>query len=179
MGICSCETTIIAIWFLTCRNNQFNRNRERENMAKYRSLEKFNLEPQCFLISTIQLMQKLIHTHLCLRTHLQDDKLVFMILYYFGCEIIYIPYIQHSKFWGFSYQGCIYMIKNTVRTVILWNIIAILNNCFPFKYIRKGHLFLWCKAEFSAAITPVLGVTVGLLYSFVETLILFSGCTDV
>lgn len=104
MRICSCEKTIIAVWFLACRNNQFNRNRERENMATVldcleRIQNLFNLEPQCFLISTIQLMQKLIHTYLCLRTHLQDDKLVFMILYYFGCEIVYVPYIQHSLYY--------------------------------------------------------------------------------
>ncbi len=33
--------------------------------------------------------------------------------------------------------------KNTVNTVILWNIITIWNNCFLFEYFFKCNLFLW------------------------------------
>ncbi len=55
-----------------------------------------------------------------------------------------------------AHQGWIYLIKNAVKTVILWNIITIWNNGFLlFFYILKCNLFLWCKAEFSAANTPV------------------------
>ncbi len=49
-----------------------------------------------------------------------------------------------------AHQGYIYLIKN--KTVILWNIITISNNCFLFEYIVKCNLFLWCKAEFSASL---------------------------
>ncbi len=35
----------------------------------------------------------------------------------------------------FFHQGCIYLIENTVKTVIMWNIITIWNNCFLFEYI--------------------------------------------
>ncbi len=57
---------------------------------------------------------------------------------------------------NFFHQGCIYLIENTVKTVIMWNIITIWNNCFLFEYI----IYL-CdgKAEFSAATTPVFSVT--------------------
>ncbi len=49
-------------------------------------------------------------------------------------------------------QGCIYLIKNTVKTVILLNILTISKNCFLFEYIVKCNLFLWWKAEFSASL---------------------------
>ncbi len=48
-----------------------------------------------------------------------------------------------------SYQGCIYLIKNTVK---LWNISTISNNCFLCEHMLKCNLFLWCKAEFSASL---------------------------
>ncbi len=51
-----------------------------------------------------------------------------------------------------AHQVCIYLIKNARKTVILWNIITIQNNCFLFVYIVKCHFFLWCKAEFSASL---------------------------
>ncbi len=41
-----------------------------------------------------------------------------------------------------AHQGCIYLIKYTVKRVILWNIIAIK---------KKINSFLWCKTEFSAS----------------------------
>ncbi len=52
-------------------------------------------------------------------------------------------------------------IKNTLKTVILWNIITIICNIFISvnKYILKCNLFLWCTAEFTAAITPVFSAT--------------------
>ncbi len=49
-----------------------------------------------------------------------------------------------------AHQGCIYLIKNTIKTVILWNIITMYNKCFLCEYIVKCNLFLWCKAEFSS-----------------------------
>ncbi len=51
-----------------------------------------------------------------------------------------------------AHQGCIYLIKNTVKRVKLWNIITISNNYFQFEYIVKCNLFLWCKAEYSASL---------------------------
>ncbi len=47
-------------------------------------------------------------------------------------------------------QGWINLIKNTENN--LRNIINIYKSHFLFKYILKCNLFLWCKAEFSAAI---------------------------
>ncbi len=47
-----------------------------------------------------------------------------------------------------AHQGCIYLIKNTVKTVKLWNIITILNSCFLYEYIVKCNLFLWSKLYF-------------------------------
>ncbi len=35
-----------------------------------------------------------------------------------------------------THQGWIYMIKNTVKTVMLWNIITIQNNCFYFNIFK-------------------------------------------
>ncbi len=37
----------------------------------------------------------------------------------------------------YAHQGCIYLIKNTEKTVILWNIIAISNIGFVFEYTFK------------------------------------------
>ncbi len=48
----------------------------------------------------------------------------------------------------YAHQGCIYLIKNTVK---LWNRITVSNNCFLFWYMLKCNLFLWCKSEFSAS----------------------------
>jgi len=44
------------------------------------------------------------------------------------------------------------------KTVILLNIIAISNYGFLFEYSLKYNLFLCCKAEFLAVITPVFSV---------------------
>ncbi len=42
-----------------------------------------------------------------------------------------------------------YIIKEVMKkTVILQNIIIILNDCFLCEHILKYNLFLWCKAEF-------------------------------
>ncbi len=47
----------------------------------------------------------------------------------------------------------ILLFKNAVKTVMLWSIIiTIWNNCFLIEYTVKGHLFLWCAAEFSASL---------------------------
>ncbi len=45
-------------------------------------------------------------------------------------------------------QGCIYLMKNPIKTVILWNIITISNNCFLCEYTVKWNLFLWSKMDF-------------------------------
>ncbi len=42
----------------------------------------------------------------------------------------------------------IYLIKNTVKTEKMWNIIPIQNNCFLFEYSLKCNLFLWSKMDF-------------------------------
>ena len=47
-----------------------------------------------------------------------------------------------------SFQGFIYLIQNTTKTVILCYIFTILNNCFLFEYILKCNLFLWSKLNF-------------------------------
>ncbi len=92
-----------------------------------------------------------------------------------------------------AHQGCIYLIKNTVKTLILWN--TIYNSWFLFECIVKCNLFLWCKAEFSASLLQssvshdpsnmllkkhfrLLSMlkTVVLLHIFVETLMHF--CQD-
>ncbi len=60
----------------------------------------------------------------------------------------------------FLKEGCIYLIKNTVRKVILWNIIII--QFFLHFYINIFlNVIYTCdgKDEFSAAITAVFGVT--------------------
>ncbi len=84
---------------------------------------------------------------------------------------IYVLYIYtRSKVWdqcdffyvfnGVSFcSSSIYLIKNTEKTVILWNFIAISNIGFLFKYTLKYNVFLWCSAEFVSAITPVFSVT--------------------
>ncbi len=52
----------------------------------------------------------------------------------------------------FAHQGCIYLIKSTVKPVIFWNIITIYSNCFLFTFILKCNLYLWCKAEILASL---------------------------
>ncbi len=42
----------------------------------------------------------------------------------------------------------IYLIKNTVKTIIVWNNFTILNNYFLFEYIVKCNLFQWSKLYF-------------------------------
>ncbi len=93
----------------------------------------------------------------------------YTLLLYFLKNCIWKSY--HSKVWGcynvsmffkevsYAHPGCTYLIKNTVKTVILWHFITISNNCFLFYFILKCNVILWCKAQFSAAITPVFSVT--------------------
>ncbi len=50
-------------------------------------------------------------------------------------------------------SGCIYLIKNTIKTVY---IIMMSNNSFLFEYVLKCHLFLWFKAERSASLLQYL-----------------------
>ncbi len=51
-----------------------------------------------------------------------------------------------------AHPGCIYLIKNTVKSLQFWIIITIQNSCFLFEHILKCNLFLWCAAEFSASL---------------------------
>ncbi len=62
-----------------------------------------------------------------------------------------------SKEVSYAPQGCIYLTKNTVITVILWNINTILNNLV--NYILKCNYSWDSKAEFSTASTAVFSVT--------------------
>ncbi len=103
-------------------------------------------------------------------------------------------------------KAAFFKIKNTVKTAIFLNIIAIKMNCFLFEYILKRNLFLWCKAVFSASLLQssvshdpseiilicwfaaqetfiiniiiIINVTVVLVHIFVETFIHFSGLFD-
>ncbi len=55
-----------------------------------------------------------------------------------------------SCFWvSFAHQGCIYLIKNTVK---MWQIITIKNGCFLCEYLFNCNWLLWSKAEFSASL---------------------------
>ncbi len=45
-------------------------------------------------------------------------------------------------------QGCNYLIKNTVKSFILCNIITVPKNCFQSEYIVTCHLLLWSKLKF-------------------------------
>ncbi len=45
-------------------------------------------------------------------------------------------------------SGCIYLIKNTVKTVILCNIITIEKNRFLSEHMLKCNLFLWSNLYF-------------------------------
>ncbi len=49
-----------------------------------------------------------------------------------------------------AHQGCIYLNKNTVKTV-MWNIITILNNCFLCEYVKMYFISV-IKAVFSASL---------------------------
>ncbi len=56
------------------------------------------------------------------------------------------------------HQACIYLIKNTAKAVILWNIFTILNNSFLFEYNFK--LIYFCdQSSIFSIITPVFSVT--------------------
>ncbi len=57
------------------------------------------------------------------------------------------PILQIKTSKNTSHQSCIYIIKYTVKTAILWNI-TILNNYFLLEYIAKCNLFLWAKLIF-------------------------------
>ncbi len=57
------------------------------------------------------------------------------------------------------YQGCIYLIKNKVKTVQLWQYKIVTVQKFSLLAYLKFNLFLWCKAGLSAVITPVFSVT--------------------
>ncbi len=47
------------------------------------------------------------------------------------------------------HQGCIYLIKNTVKTLILWNIITNQNNCFLLKmYLKIEFIPVLAKLNF-------------------------------
>ncbi len=43
-----------------------------------------------------------------------------------------------------------YMIRNTIKTIIFWNIIAIPNNCFLSEHIWEYNVFLWSKLNYSS-----------------------------
>ncbi len=59
-----------------------------------------------------------------------------------------------------THQGCIYLIKNTVKTVKLWNIITIWNNCFLLENIFSF-------------ITPIFSVTWSFWNHFIMLIIYF------
>ncbi len=67
----------------------------------------------------------------------------------FNKYIIILHYIiysftQYDFIWGsvrivivFDHQGCFYFIQNTIKAVIFWNIITVLDNCLLFKYLSE------------------------------------------
>ncbi len=74
-----------------------------------------------------------------------------MYIYIYVYIIINTPY--RSKFLdafkkgvSYAHQGGIYLIKNTVKSVILWNIITIQKNWFQFEYIKKNVVY-FCDAK--------------------------------
>ncbi len=51
------------------------------------------------------------------------------------------------------HQACIYLIQNTDKAVILWNILLFkILKYFLFEYILKCDLYMWCKAVSSASL---------------------------
>ncbi len=70
------------------------------------------------------------------------------------CNIIFLKEVSYA------HQGCIYLIKNTVKTLLLWNTVTISSNSFFYFNILLNVIY-YCdgKTEFSAAITPVYSVT--------------------
>ncbi len=64
-----------------------------------------------------------------------------------GRRIRLLPATQRK-----SLLNCIYLIKNTVKTVTLWNSFTIQNIYFLLECVLKCNLILWCKAEFSASL---------------------------
>ncbi len=56
----------------------------------------------------------------------------------------------------YSHQGCIYLVKYLVKTVILWKIITNLSNCFLFEYIV---FYSVIQSWIFSIIIPVFSVT--------------------
>ncbi len=74
---------------------------------------------------------------------------------FWGSNVWIIRFLMVLREVSSATEGCIYLIKTTD---ILWNILTIYNNWFPFLYIITCNLFLWWQSKFSAAITPVFSV---------------------
>jgi len=54
-----------------------------------------------------------------------------------------------------SFAHCVYWIKNTVKAVILWNILLQLKQTIYVSiYILKWNVFLWCQSWLFSVITP-------------------------
>ncbi len=66
--------------------------------------------------------------------------------------LVLVRFLNVLKKISYAHQSNIYLFKNTVKTIILWNIIEMKNNSFLFEYILNCNLFLWCKDEFSASL---------------------------
>ncbi len=64
--------------------------------------------------------------------------------------LAYETHIFYYIFFFFlkGHRGWIYLIQNTVKALILWNIITIYNKCFLCEYLLKYNLFLWSSAIF-------------------------------
>ncbi len=86
-----------------------------------------------------------------------------MLINVFKCRCTLVHYWSNVRgqydfckcFWKMTYfqQGCIYLIKNTVKVVILksskiWIQFKI---TYPFEYSFKCNLVLWYKADFSSS----------------------------
>ncbi len=68
------------------------------------------------------------------------------LLWYLQCKVITIYISTHYK----SPVSCFSRLHSCVwysKTVILWNIITILNNCFLLQYIFKCNLLLWRQSS--------------------------------
>ncbi len=59
----------------------------------------------------------------------------------------YFYAIMFSKVF-YAPQGCIYLFKNTIKAVILLNIITILNNCFLLIYFKVEFIPVMATVNF-------------------------------
>ncbi len=86
-----------------------------------------------------------------LGNHSTDISLHLYIYKYTAAQTFGIRKISHVfKRVSSAHYGCIYSIKNTEKTAILWNIIAISNIGFLCEYVLNCNLFLYFQHHYSS-----------------------------